>query len=90
MREKIQRFMMGRYGNDRLNQFLMIVAVILMVISLNSTLKLTTLNLSKLKPNYIHQIIIISLKLGKSFLQKTGTVTTPFLLLEVKTRRNHK
>jgi len=34
MREKLQRFMMGRYGNDRFNQFLMIVALILMVISM--------------------------------------------------------
>ncbi len=33
MREKFQRFMWGRYGNDRLNQFLMIVALIFMVIS---------------------------------------------------------
>lgn len=34
MREKLQRFMWGRYGNDRFNQFLMIVALILMVISM--------------------------------------------------------
>lgn len=34
MREKLQRFMMGRYGNDRFNQFLMIVALIFMAISL--------------------------------------------------------
>lgn len=34
MREKIQRFMWGRYGNDRFNQFLMIVALVLMVISM--------------------------------------------------------
>lgn len=34
MREKLQRFMMGRYGNDRFNQFLMIVALILMVVSM--------------------------------------------------------
>ena len=33
MREKLQRCMMGRYGNDRYNQFLMIVALILLVIS---------------------------------------------------------
>lgn len=33
MREKLQRFMMGRYGNDRLNQFLMIVALVFLVIS---------------------------------------------------------
>ncbi len=28
MREKLQRFMYGRYGNDRLNQFLMIMALV--------------------------------------------------------------
>ncbi len=33
MREKMQRFMWGRYGNDRFNQFLMIAALVLMVIS---------------------------------------------------------
>ena len=34
MREKLQRFMMGRYGNDQLNRFLMILAVIFFVLSL--------------------------------------------------------
>lgn len=34
MRERIQRFMMGRYGNDQLNQFIFIVAIISMVIEL--------------------------------------------------------
>ena len=34
MREKLQRFMMGRYGNDRFNQFLMITALIFMAVSL--------------------------------------------------------
>ena len=33
MRDKLQRFMWGRYGNDRFNQFLMICAIVLMVIS---------------------------------------------------------
>ncbi|MBQ2803570.1 MAG: hypothetical protein IJF07_06700 [Lachnospiraceae bacterium] len=33
MWDKVQRFMIGRYGNDRLNQFLMIIALICMVIS---------------------------------------------------------
>ncbi len=33
MREKIQRFMIGRYGNDRFNQFLMILAVVFLVLS---------------------------------------------------------
>ena len=34
MREKLQRFMRGRYGNDRFNQFLMITALIFMAVSL--------------------------------------------------------
>lgn len=34
MREKFQRFMWGRYGNDRLNQFLMAAALVCLVISL--------------------------------------------------------
>lgn len=34
MREKLKRFMWGRYGNDRLNQFLMCLALINMVLSM--------------------------------------------------------
>ncbi len=34
MREKLSRFMQGRYGNDRLNQFLMIAALVCMVLSM--------------------------------------------------------
>lgn len=34
MREKITRFMIGRYGNDRLNQVLMIVSVVFFVLSM--------------------------------------------------------
>lgn len=33
MREKFYRFMVGRYGNDRLNQVLMIAAMVALVIS---------------------------------------------------------
>lgn len=33
MREKFARFMIGRYGNDRLNQFLMVAAIVSLVIS---------------------------------------------------------
>ncbi len=33
MREKLQRFMWGRYGNDRFNQFLMITALVLFLLS---------------------------------------------------------
>lgn len=34
MRDKFQRFMWGRYGNDNLNQFLMVAAMVLLVLSL--------------------------------------------------------
>lgn len=34
MREKLYRFMMGRYGNDKLNQFLMILALVFFVLSM--------------------------------------------------------
>ena len=34
MKEKLQRFMWGRYGNDRFNQFLMMVAMLLLILSL--------------------------------------------------------
>lgn len=33
MREKLQQFMWGRYGNDRFNQFLMICSLVCLVIS---------------------------------------------------------
>ena len=34
MREKLVRFMQGRYGNDRLNQVLMIGAIVCLVLSM--------------------------------------------------------
>ena len=34
MREKLSRFMQGRYGNDGLNQFLMTAALVCLVLSL--------------------------------------------------------
>ena len=34
MRERFSRFMQGRYGNDRFNQFLMIAALVCMVLSM--------------------------------------------------------
>lgn len=33
MKEKLQRFMWGRYGNDRFNQFLMIMTLICLTLS---------------------------------------------------------
>lgn len=34
MREKLQRFMWGRYGNDQLNRFLMITVLVFLVLSM--------------------------------------------------------
>ena len=34
MKERMQRFMAGRYGNDQLNQFILIVAIISMVLEI--------------------------------------------------------
>ena len=34
MKERMQRFMAGRYGNDQLNQFIVIVAIISMVLEI--------------------------------------------------------
>ena len=34
MKERMQRFMAGRYGNDQLNQFIFIVAIICMVLEI--------------------------------------------------------
>ena len=34
MKERFQRFMIGRYGNDQLNQFIFIVAIISMVLEI--------------------------------------------------------
>ena len=34
MREKFNRFMQGRYGNDKFNQFLMMIALVSLVLSL--------------------------------------------------------
>ena len=34
MKERMQRFMAGRYGNDQLNQFIIIVAIISMVLEI--------------------------------------------------------
>ena len=34
MRDRIRRFMMGRYGNDQLNQFLVVIAVLMLLLNL--------------------------------------------------------
>ena len=34
MREKLQRFMMGRYGNDKMNQVFSILVLVLMILGI--------------------------------------------------------
>lgn len=34
MKEKLQRFMMGRYGVDSLNKFMLVMALVLMILSM--------------------------------------------------------
>ena len=34
MREKLQRFMMGRYGNDKMNQVLSYVVLVMMILGI--------------------------------------------------------
>ncbi len=45
MKEKMYRFMQGRYGNDNLNRFLMVATIVLWVISMFTTPILYSLGL---------------------------------------------
>lgn len=40
MREKIQRFMLGRYGNDYLNRFILVLSIIMIALSIFTTVKI--------------------------------------------------
>ena len=40
MKEKIQRFMIGRYGNDYLNRFLLTLSIIMIILSFLATTKI--------------------------------------------------
>ena len=42
MREKLRRFMIGRYGTDGLNQFLSIASLVLLLIAIVSRISLFT------------------------------------------------
>ena len=42
MRERVRRFMAGRYGTDALNQFLSIVSIVLLLVALLSRVNLFT------------------------------------------------
>ena len=47
MKEKLQRFMWGRYGNDRFNQFLMIVALVCLALLVYAYYRMFSKDLSK-------------------------------------------
>ena len=42
MREKLRRFMIGRYGTDGLNQFLSVASLVLLLIAIISRISLFT------------------------------------------------
>lgn len=42
MKEKLRRFMMGRYGTDALNQFLSVLSIVLLLLSIISRVNLFT------------------------------------------------
>ena len=47
MKERMQRFMAGRYGNDQLNQFIFIVAIISLVLLILAYVRVFSRNINK-------------------------------------------
>ena len=82
MKERMQRFMAGRYGNDQLNQFIFIVAIISMVLEIITRQSLFyTLTLVLLILAYVR---VFSRNINKryeenmKFLQKKDAVLNKF------------
>ena len=82
MKERMQRFMAGRYGNDQLNQFIFIVAIISMVLEIITRQSLFyTLTLVLLILAYVR---VFSRNINKryeenmKFLQKKDTILNKF------------
>ena len=82
MKERMQRFMAGRYGNDQLNQFIFIVAIISMVLEIITRQSLFyTLTLVLLILAYVR---VFSRNINKryeenmKFLQKTDAILNKF------------
>ena len=82
MKERMQRFMAGRYGNDQLNQFIFIVAIISMVLEIITRQSLFyTLTLVLLILAYVR---VFSRKINKryeenmKFLQKKDAILNKF------------
>ena len=83
MKERMQRFMAGRYGNDQLNQFIFIVAIISMVLEIITRQSLFyTLTLVLLILAYVR---VFSRNINKryeenmKFLQKKDAILNKFL-----------
>lgn len=82
MKERMQRFMAGRYGNDQLNQFIFIVAIISMVLEIITRQSLFyTLTLVLLTLAYVR---VFSRNINKryeenmKFLQKKDAILNKF------------
>lgn len=82
MKERMQRFMAGRYGNDQLNQFIFIVAIISMVLEIITRQSLFyTLTLVLLILTYVR---VFSRNINKryeenmKFLQKKDAILNKF------------
>lgn len=82
MKERMQRFMAGRYGNDQLNQFIFIVAIISMVLEIITRQSLFyTLTLVLLILAYVR---VFSRNINKryeenmKFLQKKDAIVNKF------------
>lgn len=78
MREKMMRFMQGRYGNDRLGQTMLVVALICMVLSLFRIPFISTVGLVVLILTYYR---MFSRQIGKR-----AAENQKYLVLEWKLR----
>lgn len=78
MREKMMRFMQGRYGNDRLGQAMLVVALICMVLSLFRIPFISTVGLVVLILTYYR---MFSRQIGKR-----AAENQKYLVLEWKLR----
>lgn len=78
MREKMMRFMQGRYGNDRLGQAMLVVALICMVLSMFRIPFISTVGLVVLILTYYR---VFSRQIGKR-----AAENQKYLVLEWKLR----
>lgn len=79
MKEKLYRFMQGRYGNDQFNRFLMIVTVICFILSLFG-----------LSPFYVLGIILFVYAYFRMFsrnIYKRSAENTAYLKYEYKVKQ---